>query len=74
VQRGSKEDSSQQDRRTDLGLGYLLICISSEGPLSQDGSPDFIAIKSSQIWFSRKGFSRGFLPESRVQMFYGFCC
>jgi hypothetical protein len=48
------EDSSQQDRRTDLGLGYLLICISSEGPLSQDGSPDFIAIKSSQNWFSIK--------------------
>jgi hypothetical protein len=60
VQRGSKEDSNQQDRRTDLGLGYLLICISSEGPLSQDGSPDFIAIKSSQNWFSREGFSRGF--------------
>jgi hypothetical protein len=44
----SKEDSNQQDRMTDLGLGYLLICISSEGPLSQDNSPDFIAIRSSQ--------------------------
>jgi hypothetical protein len=55
-----------------VGKAISYSCISLEGPLFQDESPDFIAIKSSQHWFSREGFSSGVLHESRVQMCYGF--
>jgi hypothetical protein len=43
---------------------FVVLYFSSEGPFSQDGSPYFIIIKSSQYWFSLRGFSRGIYPEN----------
>jgi hypothetical protein len=41
---------------------------SSDGPLSQDGSPRFYLIKSNSELVFPQGFFQGCLPESCVQM------
>jgi hypothetical protein len=47
---------------------FVCSCISLSGPLSLLRSPDFIIIKSSQYWFSLRGFSRGIYPKILVFM------
>jgi hypothetical protein len=65
VQRGSKEIAAKWAR-------LLLHCNSSDGPLSQDGSPGFYLIKSNSELVFPQGFFQGCLPESRVQCVFGF--
>jgi hypothetical protein len=77
-QRGSKGVAANkiegQILRCDR-LGYFVVLYySSGGPLSQDGSPDFILIKSTRYWFSLRGFSRGIYPENYVCKCVWFPC
>jgi hypothetical protein len=54
-------------------MGYFVVLyFSSSGPLSQDGNPNFIIIKSSQYWFSLGGFSRGIYVEIKCANAFGF--
>jgi hypothetical protein len=56
VQRGSKEIAAKWAR-------LLLHCNSSDGPLSQDGSPRFYLIKSNSELVFPQEFFQGCLPE-----------